>query len=88
MSERRELVELLIGAGHAHHAVFEEADGFDPEWPLWYAEHLREPIEKVLGVDLTVSELVYLLVGAAREHREQDGPWAEFYADRIIEAIR
>jgi hypothetical protein len=87
VTERSEVVELLVGAGRAHHAAFADTDGEDPEWPIWYARHLREPIEEAFGVSLTVSEVVYLLVGIAHDHREQGGPWMEFYADRLIEAL-
>ena len=33
---------LFREVGEAHHQVHIETDGADPEWPLWYADYLRE----------------------------------------------
>jgi len=51
----------------AHHQAYIETDGSDPEWPLWYAEHLRERLGGLLNASLTKSELVYLLILVANE---------------------
>ena len=87
MSEAEGLPELLVGTGRAHHQAFIETDGFDPEWPLWYAEyligHLRER-----GYTGTQAELVAALVDADRAHQAEaaDTPWPEFYAGRLLPA--
>jgi hypothetical protein len=39
---------VLAAAGPAHHAAYIETDGFDPEWPLWYAEHVVEDLRSIL----------------------------------------
>ena len=66
MTEVNGLARLLVEAGSAHHTAYLSTDGVDPEWPLWYAEHLHPRVRDVLGVELTQAELVYLLVSAAR----------------------
>jgi hypothetical protein len=37
-----QLEELFRETGEAHHQAYIETDGADPEWPLWYADYLRE----------------------------------------------
>jgi NAD(P)H-hydrate epimerase len=54
----------------AHHQAYIETDGADPEWPLWYAEHLRERLGALLNAGFTMSELVYLLVLVANGQGE------------------
>jgi NAD(P)H-hydrate epimerase len=87
-SERaRKLAALLRESGHAHHQAFAETDGADPEWPLWYAGHMQSQVAPLLGRDVTRSELVYLLVSAARAH-ERDAPdadWPVFYAGYLLQ---
>lgn len=69
-------------AGRAHHQAYLATDGDDPEWPLWYAEHLHAALQQDLGVRFTRSELVYLLVLADKTHREEapETDWPAFYA--------
>lgn len=57
------LEELFHEVGEAHH----RADGTDPEWPLWYADYLRDRVDPLLDVGFTSSELVYLLIRVANE---------------------
>lgn len=64
------LIDLTNRSGPAHHQAFPEVDGWDPEWPIWYAEYLWEPIQEFLPLEVTRSELTYLLV---ESHQE----WAE-----------
>ena len=58
---------LFREAREAHHQAYIETDGADPEWPLWYAEHLRERLGALLNASFTKSELVYLLILVANE---------------------
>jgi hypothetical protein len=76
------LVSLLREAARAHHQAYSHTDGEDPEWPLWYAGYLQEPLGTLLNADFTRSELAYLLVAADKEHKasDPDGDWAAFYA--------
>ncbi len=72
---------------HAHHQAFLEADGFDPEWPLWYAGYLIDKLPPLLEADLTKSELVYLLVYLHNSHQlEAPGSrWAHYYAKVLVD---
>lgn len=75
------LAALLVETGHAHHQAFIETDGADPEWPIWYADHLHPKLVGDLG--LTRSEIVYLLIGASRA-ADPDEPWPQSYAAFIL----
>ena len=79
---RKQLEELFRETGRAHHEAFVETSGEDPEWPLWYAEHAREKLQELLDVDLTRSQLVYLLITAsnAQQIRAPGADWAWYYA--------
>ena len=82
----RELADLLVETGQAHHQAYLESDGFDPEWASWYAPYLQTRPADRLGREITRSELVYLLIKAQREHDvAADGsPWASHYARVIV----
>ena len=76
------LVALLSAAGPAHHEAFIETDGEDPEWPLWYAQYLRNDLNQLLGTALTKSELVYVLVDMERQRIREapEADWPSYYA--------
>jgi glutaredoxin len=81
------LVDLFRETGRAHHTAFAASDGSDPDWPIWYAEHLQEPIAAALGTPFTKSELIYCVMNANFEHaaRSPTSNWPGFYADQFIE---
>ena len=78
----QELAAVFRAAGSAHHDAFSQTDGDDPEWPLWYAEYLQEPLGKLFNTGFTRSELVYLLLSAEKDRQaEHSAPaWPEYYA--------
>ena len=84
---RKDLVDLFRETGRSHHAAFAATDGADPEWPIWYAEHLQAPIADALGTPFTKSQLVYCVMDADFEQtaRAPDSDWSEFYADQFVE---
>ncbi len=85
MDERVDrIAELLTETGRAHHQAFIATDGEDPEWPIWYAGYLHEPLAEILGAGLTKSELVYHMLAAEAE--AGDDPWNERYAKRFVAA--
>jgi hypothetical protein len=43
------LTELFIQTGQAHHQAFVDTNGSDPDWPIWYASYLREPLVAARG---------------------------------------
>ncbi len=86
----RVLAALLRETGRAHHQAFLDVNGGDPEWPIWYAEHLHERLAGIFEKSLTKSEITYLLVAAEREQaaRNPGADWPEFYARFILEHHR
>ncbi|MCA1847438.1 MAG: hypothetical protein LC704_00365 [Actinobacteria bacterium] len=82
-----QLEELFRETGEAHHQAYIETDGADPEWPLWYADYLRERIGSLLDANFTQSELVYLLIWVANEQplRAPAANWARYYARFFME---
>ena len=76
-----ELANLITEAGHRHHTAYEEAQGVDPEWPLFHAAYLHTRIWDRLDVILTRSEIIHVLVEAGVE----TGDWPSVYARRLRE---
>ena len=87
IEHRDNLAELLQEAGHAHHAAFVATDGADPDWPIWYADYLKDPFAQRFDMNFHRSQLVYCLMNANFEHeaRSMDSEWPVFYADELIE---
>ena len=86
----REVTELLKQTGEAHHKAFEATDGADPDWAMWYAEHLTEHLRPLLETELSQAEVVCALMQAADEHqaRAPDQPWPEYYSALVVERFR
>lgn len=79
--------DLFIETGAAHHEAFASTNGEDPDWPIWYADYLRDKINDLLGAALTRSQLIYCLmfVEFEREAKAPDAAWHDYYADHLIE---
>jgi hypothetical protein len=77
---------LLEETQHAHHQAYLAADGFDPDWPLWYAGYLQDKLPPLLEAELTRSELTYLMVYLSK-FQPLDAPgalWARYYAKALV----
>ncbi len=83
----QDLIKLFEQTGKAHHKAFIETDGADDEWPLWYADYLKDKLSKKLGASFTKSELVYMLIVADRERASEapGAPWPRYYANFFID---
>jgi len=81
-----QLEGLFHEVGEAPHQAYIETDGADPEWPLWYADYLRERLGALLEASFTKSELVHMLVLVANEQplRAPGANWARYYARFFI----
>ncbi len=81
------VTSLMSDAGAAHHQAFLATDGDDPEWPMWYSEHLYEPLSELLDTPFTRSQLIYCLMNAEfeREARDPAADWTRYYTDHFIE---
>ena len=81
-----QLEDLFHEVSRAHHQAYIETDGADPEWPLWYAEHLKERLGGLLDASFTKSELVYMLILVANEQplRAPGANWARYYSKYFL----
>jgi hypothetical protein len=86
----QQLSDLFREAGEAHHEAFVETGGEDPEWPLWYANYVTKKLRELLNVELTKSQLVYLLITASNEQQMKapGADWAWYYARFFQERYR
>ena len=87
-AELRDSIRALLSeTGKAHHEAFIATDGDDPDWPIWYAEYLKDRFADQLGMEFTRSALVYCLMNANVEHeaRAPEQAWVNFYADQFLE---
>ena len=81
------LEQLFRVTGAAHHEAFLDTDGVDPEWPLWYADYLKDRLNDALPNSLTKAELIYLLVMLDKQRGREapDADWtvynARYFAD-------
>lgn len=86
-TKRDALAALFREANQAHHRAYIETDGADPDWPIWYAEFLRDRLAELLDATFTKSELVYLLVALDRElkSRAPGAEWVGYYTRWFLE---
>ena len=79
--------QLIHSVAEAHHQAFIATDGADPDWPIWYAEHLVDDLNAMLGSSMTQSELIYLMISAEREQaaRAPGGNWPAYYGRFFVD---
>ena len=86
--QRKETIAALLHqTAEDHHVAYKATDGVDPDWSIWYAEHLLEQgIEKLLDAKLLKSDLIYLLVLADKQQLSEapGGHWENYYADFFV----
>jgi hypothetical protein len=80
------LAELFRETARAHHRAYADTDGYHPDWPIWYGEHMLERFNAAIDRPFTVSEVVHFLVAADRIHRREapDAPWSSYYAHYLL----
>lgn len=86
---KEKLVDLFRETGSAHHVAFAATGGEDPDWPLWYADHMHAPLRDLLKIPFTKSEVVYCLMRAESEHtvRSPGEDQAKYFADHFMECF-
>ena len=89
--ERAQLKQTLATLFHQtaedHHVDFKETDGGDPDWSIWYADHLlQQGFDTMLEAKMLKSDLIYLLVLVDKmQMTEAPGAkWENYYADFFI----
>jgi len=86
-----QLAALLHQTAEDHHIAFKATDGADPDWSIWYAEHLLEKgVDTMLGATILKSDLIYLLVSVDKEiqTRAPGAQWERYYAKFLIDRYR
>ena len=83
----KNIVVLLEEAGKAHRAEFKTEIIEDPEWSLWFSEHMKDKLEVILNRHYTIGELVYLLTSAEKTHKKSfpEKDWLSYCADYLIQ---
>lgn len=81
------LAELFRQTGHAHHQAYLATDGADPDWPIWYADYLHDKLPTYLGVTLTRSDIIYILMSLNYQQKAEapGSEWARYYARALIQ---
>ncbi len=81
-----QLADLLAQTERDHHQAFLQVDGYDPEWPAWYAAHLIPRLEP-LGVRISETDLANLLIMLDELYRavEPEQSWSKYYARRLLD---
>lgn len=84
------IVSLFKEAEKLHREEFQTGIIEDPEWPLWFAEHMKKKLESILNRHFTIGELVYLLTSAETSHKKNSpgNDWAAFCADYLVQKIK
>jgi hypothetical protein len=82
----QELERLFRETASAHHQAFLSTDGYDPQWPEWYADYLHAELSKQLNSTFTRSQLADLLVEADQKYRDArpEIGWEHYYADFFV----
>jgi hypothetical protein len=81
------IAALLHQTGEDHLVTHKETNGDDPDWSIWYADHLLENgFDTLLDAKLLKSDLIYLLVLVDKQQRsEAPGVhWEKYYADFFV----
>ena len=81
------IAALLHQTGEDHFATHKETNGDDPEWPIWYADHLLENgFATLLEAKLLRSDLIYLLVLVDKQQKSEapGAQWERYYTDFFV----
>ena len=81
------IISLFREAEKIHREEFHTGIIEDQEWPLWFAEHMKEKLEGTLNKHFTTGELVYILTSAEIAHKKNspDSDWAAYCANYFIQ---
>ncbi len=83
--KKQELAALLMKTGKGHHKAFMETDGFDPEWPLWYSEQLKDSLPQLLNVEMARSRIIYELIRLNDTADTSQEHWTQVYAQELLD---
>ncbi|MCI0394897.1 MAG: hypothetical protein L0332_01480 [Chloroflexi bacterium] len=79
---KQQLIDLFCESAEAHHRTYIATNGHNPEWPLWYAGNLCQPLSRLLGAAIGREELAGLLELVEERRLEENIStyWPEYYA--------
>lgn len=80
------LAELFSQTGHAHHQAYLATNGEDADWPIWYADYLIDKLPACLGIRLSKSNIIFMLMSLDYEQRSHapGTNWARYYARSLL----
>jgi len=84
---KKELIGIVAAAEIEHRKVVGVVDVVaDPDWAVWFADSLLEPINRLLNTELTQAELIYCLVKMRHEFDvlSTNEEWQEFIAGYLV----
>jgi hypothetical protein len=82
-----QIAALLREAAAAHSRAFASTDGYDPDWPRWYADYLLAPLDSLLGRTLDLGQVAAELAALDADQR-QNAPgadWPLYYAAWFVQ---
>ena len=87
LPSEEQVAELLRETATAHRLAFESTQGFDPDWPAWYAGYLAVPLGRLLGRALHVEALAAELkaLDEAQRRDAPDAEWPVYYAALLVQ---
>lgn len=59
----------------------------EPDWPIGYAEVLKQPFAERFGLDFSRARLIHCLLNADSEYeaRSPESDWADYYARYVVD---
>lgn len=85
--DQRELADLFRRTASDFESGRIGDDNGEPDWPIGYAEVLRQPLAERYDLEFSRSGLISCLLKADDEYeaRSPDSDWADFYAGYLAE---
>jgi hypothetical protein len=76
------IAQLLVETEKAHRQAYLDTDGYDPEWPQWYARHAHPGLVRLLEQPIGEAEIASLLIALDEEYRAvaSQSSWPQYYA--------
>lgn len=87
MTRAEKLTKLFQETEAAHQSAHGHAMADDPDWSIWFADHINPALEREFDIRLSKAELIKCLMEAETEHRARfaDQDWANSFAAHLLD---